>query len=191
MPFLVVGLGNPGEQYAKTRHNAGFWLLEHIAAHAHADWHEEKKFFGLVGNALIGNETVHLLKPLTFMNASGRSVQALANFYHIPPEKIIVVHDELDIPEGTAKLKYSGGHGGHNGLRDIIAALDSKDFYRLRLGIGHPGERNEVIHYVLTPPSKDGRAKIDAAMPDSERAVEMLITDGAEKAMHWLHSRLS
>lgn len=189
MTYLLVGLGNPGDQYTKTRHNAGFWLLEQIASHAHINWREEKKFFGQTAKTIIGNETVHLLKPQTFMNASGRSVQAIANFYHLEPKKIIVIHDELDLPEGSVKLKYGGGHGGHNGLRDIIAALDSRDFYRIRVGIGRPSQAQEVVNYVLKPPSKAGRASIDAALTDAKTAIEKMIIDGAEKAMHWLHSQ--
>ena len=130
---LIVGLGNPGARYQKTRHNAGFWLLDQLAAAEGGRLAEDKKFQGEYGKIALAYQPVHLLKPLTFMNASGRAVSALAKFYDLAPEEILVVHDELDLPEGAVKLKYSGGHGGHNGLRDIIAALGSKDFYRLRL----------------------------------------------------------
>lgn len=186
---LIVGLGNPGDQYAKTRHNAGFWLLDKLVEHAHESWHEEKKFFGQYCKIFINNQPIHLLKPSTFMNASGKAVTALANFYDIHASDILVIHDELDIPEGTIKMKVGGGHGGHNGLRDIISAIGTKEFMRLRLGVDHPGEKSEVINYVLKAPSKEGRMKIDAAIAEGERAIEILIKDNAEKAIHWLHSK--
>lgn len=189
MSILLVGLGNPGDQYAKTRHNAGFWLLDSLAEHYGGHWREEKKFFGQCSKIVLGQQNLYLLKPQTFMNASGRSVAAIANFYQIAPEQILVAHDELDLPEGSSKLKFGGGHGGHNGLRDIISALGSKDFYRLRLGIGHPSERSEVIHYVLKPPSKAGQALLEAALIRAERALVRFCQEGAEAAMHWLHSQ--
>ncbi|SUO93766.1 aminoacyl-tRNA hydrolase [Suttonella ornithocola] len=189
MTTLLVGLGNPGDQYSKTRHNAGFWLLDAIAQQQNVQWREEKKFFGLYTKIFIENRPVHLLKPQTFMNNSGRSVNAIAIFFQIPSNNIIVAHDELDLDEGISRIKYSGGHGGHNGLRDIISALNSKDFYRIRIGIGHPGIRNEVINYVLKSPSKEGMQKIENTIIDAERAFEIFIKDGSEKAMHWLHSK--
>ena len=185
---LIVGLGNPGARYQKTRHNAGFWLLDQLAVSEGGRLVEEKKFQGEYGKITLAHQPLHLLKPLTFMNASGRAVSAVARFYDLAPEEILVVHDELDLPEGTAKLKLSGGHGGHNGLRDIIAALDSKDFYRLRLGINHPGERNQVVDYVLHPPGKAEQAQIDTAITRGLNILPILLQDGAEKAMHRLHS---
>ena len=184
---LIVGLGNPGARYQKTRHNAGFWLLDQLAVSEGGRLVEEKKFQGEYGKITLAHQPLHLLKPLTFMNASGRAVSAVARFYDLAPEEILVVHDELDLPEGTAKLKLSGGHGGHNGLRDIIAALDSKDFYRLRLGINHPGERNQVVDYVLHPPGKAEQEKIDDAIARSLAVLPILLREGAEKAMHRLH----
>lgn len=186
---LIVGLGNPGEQYQKTRHNAGFWLLEELARiSGDAQWREEKKFFAQYCKILLANKPLHLLMPQTFMNASGKSVAALANFYGISADEILVVHDELDLPEGAAKLKQGGGHGGHNGLRDIIAALDSREFLRLRLGIAHPGDRSQVVHYVLKAPGKEGREKIDAGIVRALRAIEICQKESLEKAMLFLHT---
>lgn len=185
---LIVGLGNPGERYQKTRHNAGFWLLDELVRHAGERFREEKKFFGDYARVTIGHMPVHLLKPQTFMNASGRAVAALAKFYSLAPDEILVAHDELDLPEGAIKLKLGGGHGGHNGLRDIIKALDSRDFYRLRIGIDHPGDKNQVVDYVLHPPGKEGLGKIEDAMRKGENILPILLKDGAEKAMHQLHS---
>lgn len=186
---LIVGLGNPGEQYQKTRHNAGFWLLEELARiSGDAQWREEKKFFAQYCKILLANKPLHLLMPQTFMNASGKSVASLANFYNLSADEILVVHDELDLPEGAAKLKQGGGHGGHNGLRDIIAALDSREFLRLRLGIAHPGDRSQVVHYVLKAPGKEGREKIDAGIVRALRAIEICQKESLEKAMLFLHT---
>lgn len=189
MLSLIVGLGNPGDCYQKTRHNAGFWLLDQLAANQGSAFRAEKKFFGEYGKIQLGGHPVHLLKPQTFMNASGRSVAALARFYNVAADEILVVHDELDLPEGVAKLKLGGGHGGHNGLRDIISALGTKDFYRLRLGIDHPNGRGDVVDYVLKPPGKAGLIAIEDALTRGQRSIELLLSDGPEKAMHWLHTR--
>ncbi len=137
---LIVGLGNPGDKYAATRHNAGFWFVDAVAAQNNSKLVSDAKMFGDVGKL---NQDSWLLKPTTFMNASGRAIAALANYYKILPAEILVVHDELDLPAGSAKLKFGGGHGGHNGLKDIHAALGTADYWRLRLGIDHPGDRNE------------------------------------------------
>lgn len=188
MIALIVGLGNPGDRYLKTRHNAGFWLLDALAAHHQASFSLEKKFFAEMSSVMIGTQKVRLAKPQTFMNESGRAVGAIARFYDIAPEEILVVHDEMDLPEGTAKLKHGGGHGGHNGLRDIINVLGSRDFYRLRIGIDHPADK-QVVDYVLGTPSKAKQALIDDALTRGERAIDMLVTDGAEKAMNWLHTK--
>lgn len=185
---LIVGLGNPGERYAKTRHNAGFWLLDDLIRRSGEAFRAEKKFFGDVGKITLAYNPVHLLKPQTFMNASGRAVVAMAHFYNLAPENILVVHDELDLPEGAVKLKLGGGHGGHNGLRDIIKALDSRDFYRLRIGIDHPGDKSQVVDYVLHPPGKDGFTRIENAIWKGQNILPVLLKDGAEKAMHQLHS---
>ncbi|MDO4435357.1 MAG: aminoacyl-tRNA hydrolase [Cardiobacteriaceae bacterium] len=181
---LVVGLGNPGEKYQKTRHNAGFWFLDALEKR----FVEEKKFQAQYAKITMEGKALHLLKPLTFMNASGRAVSACAKFYGITPEEILVVHDELDLAEGLIRLKFDGGHGGHNGLRDIQSALGAKTFYRLRVGIDRPKTKEEVVNYVLDMPSKAGREAIDAALWRGEKALSLLLNEGAEKAMHWLHS---
>ena len=172
-PKLVVGLGNPGADYSETRHNAGFWFCERLAVREQAQFRHESRFHGHVAK---GRGGMWLLLPDTFMNRSGQSVGALARFYRIAPADILVVHDELDLPPGQARLKFGGGLGGHNGLKDITAHCGSHDFWRLRLGIGHPGERNGVVAYVLKPPRREERVLIDhtidralEAWPDIER----------------------
>lgn len=187
---LIVGLGNPGERYQKTRHNAGFWLLDALLKAQNGRWRAEKKFHGDYAKGFIADQAVHLLKPQTFMNHSGRSVSALANFYDIAPAQMLIVHDELDLPEGQVKLKLGGGHGGHNGLRDIISACGSREFYRLRLGINHPGDKNQVVDYVLKPPSKLEHQAIDQAIDKALASLPILLSDGAEKAMHRLHTNV-
>lgn len=161
-PRLVVGLGNPGAEYTETRHNAGFWFCERLARDLGVQFGNESRFHGWAANAR--GDGIWLLMPATFMNRSGQAVQALAHFYRIAPAEILVVHDELDIPPGHSRLKFGGGLGGHNGLKDIAAKLGTQDFWRLRLGIGHPGDRNEVVNYVLKPPRKEEQADIDAAI---------------------------
>lgn len=160
-PRLVVGLGNPGAEYAETRHNAGFWLCERLARANGASLHREARFHGMVARA---RGQVWLLLPLTYMNLSGQAVAALAHFHRIPPSEILVLHDELDLPPGALRLKFGGGLGGHNGLKDIAAHLGTQDFWRLRIGIGHPGDRNEVVAYVLKKPRSEERSLIDAAL---------------------------
>mgnify|MGYP001088966870 CR=1 FL=1 len=167
-PRLVVGLGNPGPEYSKTRHNAGFWFCERLAARLGATLSREARFHGLVGQAR--SEGVWFLLPQTYMNRSGQAVGALARFHKIAPAQIIVVHDELDIPPGQLRIKYGGGLGGHNGLKDITAHLGTQDYWRLRIGIGHPGDRNEVVNYVLKPPRKDEALEIEAAL---DRALDL------------------
>lgn len=186
---LIVGLGNPGPQYEATRHNAGFWWVDQLAAEHGSRLNAEGKFQGIAGRLKQTDHEAWLLKPATFMNASGRSVAAIANFYKIPPQAILVVHDELDLGPGTVKLKKGGGHGGHNGLKDIAAALGTPDFWRLRLGIGHPGERNEVIHFVLKPPSRDEMQAIEQAMDSSSKILPMLLKGEFEAAMLKLHTK--
>jgi PTH1 family peptidyl-tRNA hydrolase len=184
---VIVGLGNPGEKYAATRHNVGFWLLDRLAADAGASMKTEKKVLGEVGQGSIGHCNLRLLKPLTYMNESGQPVRRMLDFYKLTPEQLLVIHDELDLPPGTIRLKHGGGHGGHNGLRDIIAHC-GKEFMRLRIGIGHPGHKSQVTNYVLKPPTVAERTLIEDALPDAQRAVGLLLQDGAEKAMHFLHS---
>ena len=158
----MVGLGNPGADFAETRHNAGFWFCERLAHELGVGLARESRFHGFVGQARSAG--VWLLEPQTFMNRSGQSVRALAQFYRILPAEMLVVHDELDLPPGQMRLKFGGGLGGHNGLKDITAHLGTQDYWRLRVGIGHPGDRNEVINYVLKPPRREERDEIDAGL---------------------------
>ncbi|TCJ12384.1 aminoacyl-tRNA hydrolase [Parasulfuritortus cantonensis] len=167
-PRLVVGLGNPGAEYSETRHNAGFWFCERLAARLGVTLAREARFHGLAGLARTAG--AWLLLPQTYMNRSGQAVGALARFHKIAPAEILVVHDELDIPPGQLRLKFGGGLGGHNGLKDITAHLGSQDYWRLRIGIGHPGDRNEVVNYVLKPPRKEEFIEIDRAI---DRALDL------------------
>lgn len=166
-PRLIVGLGNPGAEYADTRHNCGYWLVERLAGKLGAELRRESRFHGLVGR--LREADLWLLEPSTFMNRSGTSVAALANFFRIAPAEMLVLHDELDLPAGGLRLKFGGGLGGHNGLKDIVAHLGTQDFWRLRIGIGHPGDRNQVVHYVLKPPRAEERDEIEGAL---DRALE-------------------
>jgi len=161
-PKLVVGLGNPGADYAQTRHNAGFWFCARLAESLGVSLSREARFHGLAGQARAAG--IWLLQPQTFMNRSGQSVSALMRFYRITPAEMLVVHDELDIPPGQLRLKFGGGLGGHNGLKDITAHLGTQDYWRLRVGIGHPGDKNEVANYVLKPPRREEREAMDAAL---------------------------
>ena len=185
---LVVGLGNPGPEYLATRHNAGFWWAERLARALKTPLRTEAKFHGLAGRSPDG---VWLLLPQTYMNLSGRAVAALARFHKIGPEDILVAHDELDLPPGDVRLKKGGGHAGHNGLRGIIAQLGSGDFYRLRLGIGHPGDRAAVVNYVLRPPRAEEQSAIDAAIDRSLEVMPLLWAGDVSRAMHVLHTRPS
>lgn len=184
---LIAGLGNPGGQYEQTRHNAGFWFVDQLARRAGVTLRHENKFHGDVAKARIDDHEVYLLKPDTFMNLSGQAVAALARFYKIAPTEILVVHDEIDLPPGTARLKKGGGHGGNNGLRDIIAKL-GKDFIRLRLGVGRPAHSSEVTNYVLKRPTADEQISIERAMDEGESVLPLLLGQSLEKAMHRLHS---
>jgi PTH1 family peptidyl-tRNA hydrolase len=166
-PRLIVGLGNPGRDYEETRHNAGFWFCARLAQAWGMALSLESRFHGFVGRS---PRSIWMLLPQTFMNRSGQSVSALARFHRIAPAEILVVHDELDIPPGQLRLKFGGGMGGHNGLKDITSHLGTQDYWRLRIGIGHPGDRNEVVNYVLKPPRHEEQAEIDAAI---ERAIDL------------------
>ncbi|BBF08571.1 aminoacyl-tRNA hydrolase [Haemophilus influenzae] len=186
---LIVGLGNPGEKYADTRHNAGEWLIERLARRFNVSLNPESKFFGKTARTLVNGKEVRLLVPTTFMNLSGKAVGALASFYRIKPEEILVIHDELDLPAGTAKLKQGGGHGGHNGLKDIVAQLgNNNNFYRLRIGIGHPGHRDLVAGYVLNKPSPADRNALEKVLDEATDCVEMIFKDGMIKATNRLNS---
>lgn len=186
---LIVGLGNPGEKYADTRHNAGEWLIERLARRFNVSLNPENKFFGKTARTLLNGKEVRLLVPTTFMNLSGKAVGALASFYRIKPEEILVIHDELDLPAGIAKLKQGGGHGGHNGLKDIVAQLgNNNNFYRLRIGIGHPGHRDLVAGYVLNKPSPADRDALEKVLDEATDCVEMIFKDGMVKATNRLNS---
>lgn len=186
---LFVGLGNPGPEYEATRHNAGFWWIDEVARATGSRLSAEAKFFGLAGRMKSGAHEAWLLKPTTFMNASGRSVAALARFYKIAPEEILVIHDELDLLPGTAKIKKGGGNGGHNGLKDISAQLGTPDYWRLRLGIGHPGEKSAVVNFVLHEPSRDEANLIQDNIDESARLLPMLLEGSMEAAMLKLHTK--
>jgi len=185
---LIVGLGNPGKEYERTRHNAGYWWVDAIAAARRATWKKETKFSGWTTRVDEDGAEFLLLKPSTYMNESGRSVSAVMRFFKIEPGQMLVVHDELDLPPGAVKMKRGGGTGGHNGLTDIADALDTKDFWRLRIGIGHPGDRDLVADYVL---DKARRIEQDAIDPPFERSLELLPRLAKGKvidAMTWLHT---
>ena len=185
---LIIGLGNPGREYETTRHNVGFRWVDEFARLHNLSFKNETKFHGLAARGQLHGREMLLLKPQTFMNVSGRAVGALAQFYKIAPAEILVVHDDLDLPPGVARLKLGGGHGGHNGLKDIIAHLGTGDFWRLRLGIGHPGERAEVVNFVLNDPRKEERGLIEQAVQRALEISGLIIAGKQEAAMLKLHS---
>jgi len=186
---LIVGLGNPGPKYEQTRHNVGFVFVDELARSKGASFKLENKFHGDVCKLSLAGHDIWLLKPNTFMNLSGKSVAALARFYKIAPESMLVVHDELDIPPGQLRLKQGGGHGGHNGLRDMITQLVSKEFIRLRVGIGHPGQSRDVSNYVLGKAPRDEQIEIDVAIDEALHTLPQIIDGELQAAMNHLHSR--
>ncbi len=182
---LIVGLGNPGKEYENTRHNAGALFVSHLCSAFNASLRQEKKFHGFYTKIIAHSRDVHLLIPTTYMNRSGMAVQALANYYNIEPESILVAHDELDIPCGAVKLKTGGGHGGHNGLRDIIKALDgNKEFHRLRLGIDHPGAKEKVTGHVLGKLGQSESTLLEDAFRETERVLDHLVKGEFQVAMN-------
>lgn len=185
---LFVGLGNPGPEYEATRHNAGFWWVDALAAKLGVRLAADRSYHGLVARANTPQGPVWLLEPMTYMNRSGQAVAALARFFKIPPAEILVVHDELDVPPGQAKIKCGGGSGGHNGLKDIHAQLGSADFWRLRLGIGHPGVKAEVVDYVLRKPAPEHREAIEACIRRTLEASDLLIEGPMERATMKIHA---
>jgi PTH1 family peptidyl-tRNA hydrolase len=187
---LFVGLGNPGAEYEATRHNAGFWWIDALAQELKVTLSLDKNYYGQVGRTTLNGQTVWLLKPLTFMNLSGKSVAALARFFKISPGEILVAHDELDIVPGQAKLKLGGSHAGHNGLRDIHAQLGTPDYWRLRIGVGHPGVKSEVISWVLKKPLAEHRAAIEDCIVRSIKATPELLKGEMEKATMLIHTSL-
>ncbi len=186
---LIVGLGNPGSEHRGTRHNAGADFVEALARRGGATLSADSKFHGLAGRTTVDGHDLRLLIPTTYMNRSGLAVAAITSFYKIEPEHILVAHDELDIPPGSARFKRGGGHGGHNGLRDIVPALgNNRDFYRLRIGIGHPGHASKVTGYVLGRPSPADRERIDASIGEAIAALPLLLDGDDTRAMTRLHS---
>lgn len=186
---LIAGLGNPGERYAGTRHNAGFWCVERLAARAGAVFRSVPKLLGELCEVVIGGRRVRLLKPTTFMNHSGQAVAAVARYYRVPVERILVVHDDIDLPAGTVRLKSGGGHGGHNGLRDIVVHLGDNRFARLRLGVGHPGQRDAVVGHVLHRAGRDEQADIDDAIERALGEMEVIVRGDIRGAMNVLNRR--
>mgnify|MGYP003833002065 FL=1 len=186
---LMVGLGNPGAEYEATRHNAGFWFIDEVARKLKVSLQPERNYFGLAARANTDGGPLWLLEPMTFMNLSGKSVAALARFFKIAPEEILVAHDELDLLPGQVKLKFGGSHAGHNGLKDIHAQLGSPDYWRLRLGIGHPGVKAEVVNYVLRKPSAEHRESIDKSIEQSLGALDLLLAGEMERAMMKIHAK--
>jgi PTH1 family peptidyl-tRNA hydrolase len=186
---LFVGLGNPGPEYEATRHNAGFWWLDALARKLGARLQPERAYQALAARVNLPQGPVWLLEPMTFMNRSGVSVAGLARFYKIAPEEILVVHDELDLQPGQAKLKFGGSAAGHNGLKDIHTMLGTLDFWRLRLGIGHPGVKAEVVNYVLKKPSAEHREAIGKAIEQSLAASELLIAGEMDRALAAIHAQ--
>jgi PTH1 family peptidyl-tRNA hydrolase len=184
---LIIGLGNPGDKYSKTRHNAGFWFIDALASKYGASFKIESKFSGEVAKASIAGNPVWLLKPTTFMNRSGLAAHQVSSFYKIPVDEILVAYDELDLPVGTVRLKKSGGHGGHNGLRDLHAQI-TKDYMRLRFGIDHPGDRTKVADYVLSRPNQNDEIAINNAIDNALEVIEEIIVGDNQKAMNTLHT---
>jgi PTH1 family peptidyl-tRNA hydrolase len=186
---LIIGLGNPGREYEETRHNAGFFFVDALAQDLGISFSPQSKFFGEFAKGSVKGQDIFLLKPTTFMNRSGMAVAAIANFYKLSPQAILAVHDELDLPPGDAKLKVGGGAGGHNGLKDMIKALGTQEFTRLRLGIGHPGDRHQVSNYVLHAFSKTERIALDDAITRALHVMPEVLADQLPLAMNKLHTK--
>jgi PTH1 family peptidyl-tRNA hydrolase len=184
---LIVGLGNPGADYARTRHNAGWWFVNALADEVGASFRAEPRRHGELARARIGDCELWLLKPMDYMNRSGTAVASVAGFYRIAAAEILVVHDDIDLPPGVCRLKQGGGHGGHNGVRDVIAQLGA-DFWRLRFGVGHPGDRDLVLDAVLDRPTATEQQAIDESLQRALAVLPMMLAEGAQKAMHRLHS---
>lgn len=185
---LLAGLGNPGPDYEGTRHNVGFWLADEVARVHGGTFRREAKFHGQVCRVSVGGRDLWLLKPLTYMNRSGESVGALCHYLKVAPDELLVAHDELDLPVGTARVKVGGGHAGHNGLRDIVSVLGSPDFLRIRIGIAHPGDRTRVVNYVLGRPSKDDEAAIRSVLDETVGCLPLLLDGNVPAAQNRLHS---
>lgn len=187
---LIAGLANPGSEYANTRHNAGAWFVEEIVNSLNIKLRHETKYHGLHGLTKVHDQSCHLLIPTTYMNHSGQSVRACMSYHKIPTDAILIAHDEIDLPVGTIKLKFDGGDGGHNGLKDLISHLHTKQFYRLRIGVGRPTQSKDVVDYVLEAPSKSDRKIIDEAIKKALDALPLIIEGHMQKAMHQLHTEV-
>jgi len=185
---LIVGLGNPGAEYEKTRHNAGAWFVTELADATNVVLRPDSKLSGLHGIAKLHGHACHLLIPTTYMNLSGQPVQALASYYKIAPDAILVAHDEIDLPVGDIRLKFDGGHGGHNGIRDVMKHINNNKFYRLRIGVGRPEKSSDSADYVLHPPKKAERTQIDAAMQKANQIIPLVLAGQFQKAMQELHT---
>jgi PTH1 family peptidyl-tRNA hydrolase len=185
---LLVGLGNPGPEYSQTRHNAGFWLVDQYARQHQVSLQSEPKFFGHTARIQRGSSDLRLLQPMTFMNRSGQAVAAVANFYKISPSEILVAYDELDLPPGVAKFKTGGGAGGHNGMKDMIAQLGSDQFHRLRIGIGHPGDKARVTGFVLGKAPASEQQLLEQSIDQACRGIDLLLDQGMLAAQQYLHS---
>jgi len=183
----VVGLGNPGPKYESTRHNVGYRFVDALAARNSGRFRIEAKLHGLLCRLLVSGRDLRLLKPMTFMNRSGQSVAAVVHYFDIAPEQVLIAHDELDLPVGALQLKQGGGHAGHNGLRDVISALDNRNFWRLRIGIDHPEDRSEVVNYVLSRTSRDDEARIEDALDQAEQSLSKVLAGEFQIAMNQLH----
>ncbi len=185
---LIVGLGNPGPEYTETRHNAGFWFLDQLAAAHRTTFSTDRKFHGESARVFVAGVDCRLLKPLTYVNNSGRAVQAVCDYYSIKPDEILIAHDEIDLDAGVVRLKQGGGHGGHNGLRDIIEQTGNKDFLRLRIGVGHPGHSSQVHDHVLQRPGPEDRKKLDVAIASALDVMPLIFSGELNKAMTQLHT---
>lgn len=186
---LLVGLGNPGKEYQSHRHNVGFWFCDALARLFSAHFKKEGRFLGETAQINLAGTNLHLLKPNVFMNHSGQSIQSLAKFYQLNTNEILIAHDDLDLSPGVAKLKLGGGHGGHNGLRDAIKALNGEGFHRLRIGIGHPGDKSQVVGFVLHPPTQHEQGEIQSSIANALQAIEDVVLGNIEKAMLNLHTK--
>lgn len=187
---LIVGLGNPGPEHTKTRHNAGFWFIENLARQTSCEFSVESRFHGETTRINSAGLDCRLLKPLTFMNESGRAVQAQLDYFNINSDEMLVVHDEIDLDSGIVRLKRGGGHGGHNGLRDIINKTGAKDFLRLRIGVGHPGQRESVTPHVLGRPGSEDQKLIDTAIENALSVMPLVLKGDIQKAMNELHANI-
>lgn len=188
---LIAGLGNPGAEYARTRHNAGFWFIERLADHLGLRWTLESKLLAEIAKGRLGGDSILLVKPLTFMNRSGQALSGLLRYYKIEPEQMLIAHDELDLAPGTARLKFDGGHGGQNGLRDTIAHLGHARFHRLRIGIGHPGHKDQVTPWVLGLPGKQDAEAIEGAIDRALRVIPVIAEKSWEEATKQLNTKAS